>query len=165
MPQKLSSCFHDSAYARRSERSRREGDYAYARNRAWNPRYGNRRLERGYEVAKHFAQVIAARSRNQEPDLACEFAESAEKWKDETGHLSSLTKALAHPSYLRIIGLSRYSTDHQLERLLLRELMAEPDHWFAALTAITGEDPVKSEDDFDAAVERWLSWGREKGII
>ena len=93
------------------------------------------------------------------------FRAQVEIWKDETGHLSSITKALAHSSYLRIIGLARYSADHEIERLLLRELEAEPDHWFAALSAVTGQDPVKPEHDFDEAVAAWLEWGRKKEII
>jgi hypothetical protein len=148
-----------------SDRAMREEDYAFARTRVPNRKHWGR-LERGYEVATHFAQVIASRSRNQAPDdLKREFSENAERWKDETGHLSSLTKAISHPSYLRIIGLAKYSVDHQLEKLLLQELRAEPDHWFAALTAITGEDPVRPDDNFDRAVARWIEWGRTKGII
>jgi len=72
---------------------------------------------------------------------------------------------IAHPSYLRIIGLAQHSNDNEVERTLLRELETEPDHWFAALTAITGEDPTRSEYDFDESVNAWLEWGRAKGII
>jgi hypothetical protein len=93
------------------------------------------------------------------------FHEHVEKWKQETGHLSSITKTLSHPSYLRIIGLAQYSTNHELERLLLRELESEPDHWFDALTAITGEDPVRPEYDFDESVNAWIEWGRRKELI
>lgn len=146
------------------EQSMREGDYAYARNRAAST--DRRRMERGYEVARHFAQAIASRQRSSSgPDLTREFKKQVEIWKDETGNLSSMRKALSHPSYLRIIGLARYSTDYQIEKLLLNELSIEPDHWFSALTAITGDDPVQPEDDFDIAVERWLEWGRKKGIL
>jgi hypothetical protein len=72
---------------------------------------------------------------------------------------------LAHPSYLRIVGLARGSTGNEIERLLLEELEAEPDYWFYALTAVTGEDPVQPQDDFDGAVNAWLEWGREKGYL
>lgn len=97
--------------------------------------------------------------------LKSQFHEQAERWKDETGSLSSLTKALSHPSYLRIIGLARDSVDYRIERLILREMQAEPDYWFAALTAITGENPVKPKHDFDEAVNAWVVWGRERGTI
>jgi hypothetical protein len=108
---------------------------------------------------------ILAENAGPEAKFAELFHSQVSKWKNETGHLSSIVKSLAHPSYLRIIGLSRVSTNHEIERLLLRELESEPDHWFAALSAITGENPVKPEDDFDAAREAWLNWGRERGYI
>lgn len=166
MPRNPSSCEKQRAYHldRDRERAFRERDYAFARTRFELPKTGHR-LERGYDVASHFAEVIAARRRNDEPGLERLFHECVERWKDETGHLSSITKALAHPSYLRIIGLARGSAGHEIERLLLRELESDPDHWFAALSAVTGEDPVKPEHDFDEAVNAWLEWGREKGII
>jgi hypothetical protein len=116
-------------------------------------------------MAVHFAEVIAARRRPEVKDLSSAFHDLVDVWKNDTGHLSSITKAIAHPSYLRIIGLARDSTRHEIERLILRELETEPDHWFAALSAITGEDPVHPQDDFDEAVEAWLKWGRSKGII
>jgi hypothetical protein len=109
--------------------------------------------------------MIAARRRNEEPSLERLFHECVKRWKDETGNLSSITKALAHPSYLRIIGLARDSAGREIERLLLRELESDPDHWFAALSAVTGKDPVKPEHDFEEAVNAWLDWGREEGII
>jgi hypothetical protein len=164
MPHATLTCDKRS-YPQDKERSFREGDYAYARARAKVPKR-TLYLERGYDVAKHFAQVISTRRRN-EGQLALEasFRNQVNIWKDQTGHLSSITKAIAHPSYLRIVGLARHSTDREIERLLLRELESDPDHWFAALGAITGEDPVKPEHDFDEAVNAWLQWGREKGII
>jgi hypothetical protein len=93
------------------------------------------------------------------------FREQVEQWKSDTQHWSSVTKMLAHPSYLRIIGLARLSTGYEIERLLLQELEAEPDHWFDALVAITGENPVKPDYDFDSSVDAWLNWGRQKGIV
>ena len=158
MPQLRDDCQPDYKWDQQ-----RASDYAYARERVALPKR-HRTAERGYEVATHFAEVIAA-SRKETSDVESKFHEHVAKWKRETGHLSSLTKALTHPSYLRIIGLSRISTGLELERLLLKELESEPDHWFAALSAITGEDPVKETDDFEKSVEAWLSWGRNAGII
>ena len=76
-----------------------------------------------------------------------------------------MTQMFAHPSYLRIIGMAGHFPNFEVERALLRELQTEPDYWFDALTAITGEDPVLDEHDFDGAVNAWLEWGRNKGII
>jgi hypothetical protein len=93
------------------------------------------------------------------------FHEEAAKWKDETMHWSSMTKIISHPSYLRIIGLGREFKEGEIEKLILKELENEPYHWFDALTALTGKNPVKPDDDFDAAVNAWLEWGRQEGIV
>jgi len=48
---------------------------------------------------------------------------------------------------------------------LFRELAKQPDHWLAALSAITGVDPVPENASFNEAVEIWLSWGRQNGYL
>lgn len=145
------------------DRSLRERDYAYARKRV---SLSKGHEARPYEIPHGIVELLRGRRRHRKSQsLAASFHEQARRWKDETGHLSSETKAIAHPSYLRIIGLAKESTDYEIERLLLRELEAEPDLWFAALTAVTGENPVKAEYDFDESVGAWLAWGHEKGII
>lgn len=140
----------------------READYAYAKSRARKHHH----LERGYEVATHFTdEIMRGWKRHSDRSISTEFRAQVDRWKDETGNLSSVAKAISHPSYLRVIGLARASSDNTIERLILQELESEPDYWFAALSAITGEDPVKPAYDFDEAVTAWLAWGREKGII
>jgi hypothetical protein len=66
----------------------------------------------------------------------------------------------SHPAYRKIIEMGRPAIP-----LILRELKQRPDHWFLALNAITGEDPVRPGDGFDEAVEAWLHWGREQSHI
>lgn len=147
-------------YLSGSSRSSRLRDYEYAKAKI--PRH----VDGEYKTATHFAEVIAKRGRYvRQRDLAEEFKLQVEIWKNNTGHLSSITKAVAHPAYLRIIGLARNSSGHEIETLLLNELESDPDHWFAALTAVTGEDPVRPEHDFDGAVNAWLEWGRNAGIL
>lgn len=153
----------DTRYTRGREHFARDCDYAYARSRA-GLSYPAHAIRRAYDLVTVLSPNAASRRGAQLP-LAQLFREQVQIWKDQTSHWSSITKAIAHPSYLRIIGLAKESTGHEIERLLLHELESEPDHWFAALTAVTGEDPVKSEHDFDEAVADWLTWGREKGII
>ena len=64
--------------------------------------------------------------------------------------------------YQRIIGLGSLAVP-----LLLAELRRETDHWFWALEAITGENPVPTEvaGNVHAAAEAWLQWGRQKGLV
>lgn len=153
----------ETRYTRGKERFTRDCDYAYARTRA-RLSYPTHPIRRAYDLALLIGRTSVNRRSTERP-LAQLFREQVDIWKDQTSHLSSITKAVAHPSYLRIIGLAKESTGHEIERLLLHELESEPDHWFAALSAVTGEDPVKTEDDFDEAVAAWLTWGRKKGII
>jgi hypothetical protein len=121
---------------------------------------------RNEETAAHGQEGTADQNATHSNEtLARSFHEQAERWKKETRHCSSVSKMLAHPSYLRIIGLTRFSTGSEIERLLLEELRTEPDFWFDALTAITGENPVHPEYDFDESVNAWLEWGVRKGII
>jgi hypothetical protein len=51
--------------------------------------------------------------------------------------------------------------------LILAELAREPDHWFWALEAITGKNPVSDDaaGDVEASTQAWIEWGRQKGLI
>lgn len=119
-----------------------------------------------YEPAKRAIRVFRWQHRPRAESMAArEFRMEADTWKNDTMHWSSVTKMVAHPSYLRMIGLGRKFRQGEIERLILEELQNEPDHWFDALVAITGENPVGPNDDFDASVNAWLEWGRQNGII
>ena len=144
------------SYTRDPDRVFRDGDYAYARSRAMRLKRGDQ-PGRGYKTAIHFAEVIATRSRNTAPTAEEFFREHADRWRRETGHLSSLTRAIAHPSYLRIIGMGKLAVP-----LLLKELKERPDHWLVALNAITGEDPAPEDANFSEAVAAWIKWGKSK---
>ena len=65
-----------------------------------------------------------------------------------------------HPAYQQIIGLGERALP-----LIFQELRREPDHWFWALAAITGKNPVPEEDagDLEAMANDWLSWGDAQG--
>lgn len=90
------------------------------------------------------------------------FAALAEQWRAKTAHLSSITDIAMHPAYQRIIGMGPDAVP-----LILRELSKEPDHWFWALVAITGENPVRPEDagDLDKMAKAWIQLGRDRGWI
>lgn len=93
-------------------------------------------------------------------ELEAKFHQLASRWRDEVSSLSSLTQMSLRPAYQQIIGLGP-----AVIPLLLRELEQRPDHWFWALKAITGEDPVKPEHRgrLRQMAEDWLRWGREHG--
>lgn len=90
------------------------------------------------------------------------FQQLVQRWKRDTLFTSSLTEMCIHPAYQQIIGMGRSAVP-----LLLEELQRSPDHWFWALSAITGEDPVQpgSHGQVTQMTEDWLKWGRENGWI
>ena len=90
---------------------------------------------------------------------SAEFRRLRDKWHAERGITSSLTKIAACPSYLRIIGMGEKVVPLILNQL--EEEGDEPDFWFWALEAITGENPVPDSDlgDIRAMARAWLDWG------
>jgi hypothetical protein len=95
-----------------------------------------------------------------EPPLHERFRELRRQWKEETLYLSSITQIAMHPAYQRIIGMGRAALP-----LIFQELRREADHWFWALKAITGEDPVPASDrgKLPRMAEAWLTWAGDHG--
>jgi hypothetical protein len=91
-----------------------------------------------------------------------EFRALARQWIDGCAFLSSTSAMVAHPAYQAIIDLGT-----PVVPLLLRELEKEPVHWFEALKAITGQDPVPAKDwgNIPAMASAWLEWGRSGKLI
>jgi hypothetical protein len=94
--------------------------------------------------------------------LEARFQMLAAQWKAATALLSSTTAMTAHPAYQAIIALGP-----PVVPLLLHDLEREPAHWFEALQAVTGEDPVPREDwgKIPVMTAAWLAWGRSRGQI
>jgi len=90
------------------------------------------------------------------------FAELTDTWRKETAIFSSATTIAMHPAYQRIIGMGE-----KVIPLILRELQKEPDHWFWALSAITGDNPIQPEDagDIEKMRNAWLEYGKEHGYL
>jgi hypothetical protein len=88
--------------------------------------------------------------------------ELANRWRDETALLSSVTKIAIHPAYQRMIGMGLAALP-----LIFRELERRPSHWFWALRAITGENPVRPEDagNLGKMTKAWLAFAREHGYL
>lgn len=89
-----------------------------------------------------------------------QFSQLASQWQAETALLSALSQKVLHPSYQRIIGMGE-----PVVPLLLQELNREPNHWFWALKAITGANPIKPEHRgrIKHMAKDWLDWGRDHG--
>jgi hypothetical protein len=87
-------------------------------------------------------------------------------WRTERPKNSSLISEICFsPSYLRIMGMGKDALPFIMEQLI--EEGEEPDHWFMALQAITGADPVDEENRGDIVMmaEAWLRWGEKEGYV
>jgi hypothetical protein len=95
-------------------------------------------------------------------ELEATFQEFARKWRNETAAMSSITMKSMHPAYQRIIGMGL-----QVVPLILKEMERTRGHWFWALHAITGENPVAPEDagDIEQMTMAWLEYGRRRGYL
>jgi hypothetical protein len=87
------------------------------------------------------------------------FKALKDEWRQATGILSDSIEICNHPAYQRIIGLGPSAVP-----LIIEELEKEPDHWFWALRAITGENPVPPDvrGRLDLMAEYWLHWFRQR---
>ncbi|MFM9264640.1 hypothetical protein [Tychonema sp. BBK16] len=93
-------------------------------------------------------------------ELEAEFNSLVEEWRDQTRMLSLVTQKSMNPAYQRIIGMGQ-----PIVPLIFRDLEQKPDHWFWALRAITGENPVKPEQRgrIKQMAQAWIQWGKEHG--
>ncbi len=90
------------------------------------------------------------------------FHRLVREWKDAKVFTSSGTEIALHPAYQQIIGMGKEAIP-----LILGELQREEDHWFWALKAITGEDPVPAGDrgQLPKMTADWLRWAEEHGYL
>jgi hypothetical protein len=92
------------------------------------------------------------------------FRTLADQWRRETRHISSDHDIALNPAYQRIIGMG----DRAIP-LILRDLQSntEPSHWFWALTAISQENPIPSDEigHIQRMRERWLEWGHRRRYL
>ena len=91
-----------------------------------------------------------------------EFERLSTEWRADRARGVDVAQMVEHPAYKRIVEMGPAAIP-----LILRELDGEVDHWFWALHALAGADPVPEEDkgDLTAMAEAWLNWGRSKGHI
>jgi hypothetical protein len=97
----------------------------------------------------------------QSPETVAEtFRRLAEVWHRETDVRSSMDEASRHPAYQEIIRLGP-----AVVPLLLRNLADNHTHWFAALSAITGAQPIprSASGNIPQMVEAWLHWAKDHG--
>ena len=88
------------------------------------------------------------------------FHTAKSEWLQRRPRGADVAGMIAHPSYQRIIEMGQDAIP-----LILHELQKRPDHWFPALHAITGANPIPEEDqgNLSKMTDAWLTWGRYKG--
>jgi hypothetical protein len=95
-------------------------------------------------------------------DVQERFHALRDDWKAKSRHLSNSAQIALLWPYQQIIGLGSPAVP-----LILAELEKETDHWFWALEAITGENPVPEQaaGHVEAMASTWIEWGRRKGLV
>ena len=127
----------------------------------WEDRIDASQEERS-AIEGMFEAVRLAAIARETHDLRNEFARLKRRWKTETAGDSVGTSILLHEAYLSIIGMGRPALP-----LILEDMEQHGGHWFAALKAISGEDPVPRDDRgrIRKMQNSWIEWGRDRGII
>jgi hypothetical protein len=161
MPNVTEECRHDEATT--DEWYRRES----------LPDWGLKKKLRGMLFAEylHFSPLtpdfgewkVARRYRCHDVDeVERLFERLAEKWREETLHVSSTTQLVTNSNYQQIIGMGRPALP-----MILRELEHSAGHWFWALASITRENPVDKRDAGNIKQMRasWVRWGKERGLL
>lgn len=89
------------------------------------------------------------------------FTRYKSKWEEDTKFSSSVTDIVEHPSYLKIIRLGKKVLPYIIE-----DLFATNNHWFYALEAITGENPIPPQHAGDIVQMKgdWLNWAVDNNI-
>jgi hypothetical protein len=99
-----------------------------------------------------------------EPTLTLKerFIQLSTKWRQETGHSSSIEDMTSNPSYQEIINLG-----WDVVPLLLDDLQRNNGFWFPALYDITKIRPFDTSDAGNSRrmTKAWIKWGVRKGII
>jgi len=85
------------------------------------------------------------------------FSSLEREWKESTSMLSSITEIAMHPSYQQIIGMGPTALP-----IIFLSMRREPDHWFWALRAITGENPIpiNQRGKIKEMTDAWMEWGK-----
>jgi hypothetical protein len=105
-------------------------------------------------------ELVLPHERDDDTSIERRFHELARQWREATAFTSSTTEMINDQAYQQIIGMGR-----EVVPFLLAELRREPDHWFWALKAITGHDPVPPADrgNIRRMAQAWLEWAEREG--
>ena len=105
---------------------------------------------------------IIVHKRNFKRPTPDNFNRLADLWQKETIFLSNSETAERHPAHREIVSWGPPAVP-----LILERMRSQGGHWFTALTAITGDDPIPpgSRGKIPEMTAAWLEWGRSRGHI
>ena len=88
------------------------------------------------------------------------FERLADEWERDRPRGVDIAQMTRHPAYQRIIAMGTPAVPWLLQRLATK-----PNHWFVALSAITGARPVppESRGRVKEMTQAWLDWGLQQG--
>jgi len=95
-------------------------------------------------------------------DAQSDFNFLRDRWHEEYGATSSMTRIVSTPTYRWIIQQGPRFVPFIIKDL---ETSDEPDHWFEALRQITNADPVDPRDRGNRRkmAKAWIKWYRSQG--
>jgi len=113
--------------------------------------------ERIVVTARIQEEILAS---HYQDDFRVKFQELAQQWKTGRTPSSVINRMAMHPAYQQIIGMGKKAVP-----LIFAEMNREIDHWFWALNAIEGIDPVPKESrgNVKEMALAWFQWGRQQG--
>jgi len=114
------------------------------------------------DLAQIKAQIAAKNGAPLDDRITQEFASLSQQWHRDTLIQSDPSAILTHAAYYRIIGMGP-----PVLPCIFRDLQAGGGHWFLALEAITGANPVPPEHQRSVSLMRqdWLLWGKSRGLV
>ncbi len=97
-----------------------------------------------------------------------EFNELYRQWQASRKKISSIAGDITrNPFYFRIVGMGSRALPFIFSHLQDETKVGQPDHWFPALNAITGVDPVPPQDrgKIKQMARAWLEWATREGYL
>lgn len=83
-------------------------------------------------------------------------------WKNETIFSSSISEITNNSAYRSIIGLGQ-----EVLPFIIDDLKTNDNHWFYALEALTGQNPIKENHKGIVPLMKndWIEWAKENNLI
>ncbi len=90
-----------------------------------------------------------------------DFDDYKSTWEEETIFSSSISEITNNTAYRTIIGLGQ-----KVLPFIIDDLKKNDNHWFYALEALTGQNPIKENHKGIIPLMRddWLKWAEDNNI-